>query len=512
MGKLDGKTAVITGGATGIGRAAAKRFIEEGAFVFIFGRRQEALDAAVADLGPNARAVKGSVSDEADLDRLYAAVKAERGTLDIVFANAGAGSQLRLGEITAEHIDETFDTNVKGTIFTVQKALPLMGQGGSIILTGSSAGTTGAPAFSAYSASKAAVRNLARTWAEDLKGTGIRVNVLSPGATATELAKEALGEEGHEGLRLDDSAPAHGRSGGDRGGGRLSRVVGQQLHDRQRGRRRRRPGATLTPARSRPGPHTTKDRKMMKKLEGKVAVITGGSSGIGLATAKRFVEEGAHVVITGRREKELKEAAAFIKGNVTTVVGDVSRLEDLDRLYAVVKEKHGHIDILFANAGAGTIAPLAVATEAHFDQTFDVNVKGLFFTVQKALPLFKDGGSIILTSSVSNVLGLPGFSAYAASKAAVRNFARAWTLELKDRKIRVNAMSPGPTETPALETTTGLTPEQAEQAAAQFASQIPMGRRGKPEEIAAAVTFLASDESSFITGVDLAVDGGMAQV
>ena len=198
MTRLNGKTAVITGGATGIGRAAAKRFIEEGAFVFIFGRRQEALDAAVADLGPNARAMKGSVSDLADLDRLYAAVKAERGTLDIVFANAGTGSLLPLGEITAEHIDETFDTNVKGTIFTVQKALPLMGKGGSIILTGSSAGTTGAPAFTAYSASKAAVRNLAKTWAEDLKGTGIRVDVLSPGATATELAKEALGEEGQK--------------------------------------------------------------------------------------------------------------------------------------------------------------------------------------------------------------------------------------------------------------------------------------------------------------------------
>jgi NAD(P)-dependent dehydrogenase (short-subunit alcohol dehydrogenase family) len=211
----------------------------------------------------------------------------------------------------------------------------------------------------------------------------------------------------------------------------------------------------------------------MKKLEGKVAVITGGSSGIGLATAKRFVEEGAQVVITGRREKELKDAAALIKENVTTVVGDVSRLEDLDRLYAVVKEKHGHIDILFANAGAGTIAPLAVATEAHFDQTFDVNVKGMFFTVQKALPLFKDGGSIILNSSVSNVLGLPGFTAYAASKAAVRNFARGWALELKDRKIRVNCMSPGAIDTPALATTTGLTAEQAEQAVAQFTTQIP---------------------------------------
>jgi NAD(P)-dependent dehydrogenase (short-subunit alcohol dehydrogenase family) len=196
MNRLNGKTAVITGGATGIGLAAAKRFIEEGAFVFIFGRRQEALDAAVAALGPNARAVKGSITDLGDLDRLYAAVKAERGALDIVFANAGAGSPLPLGQITAEHIDETFDTNVKGTIFTVQKALPLMSPGGSIILIGSSAGTTGAPAFSVYSASKAAVRNLARTWAEDLKGTGIRVNVLSPGPTATELAKAALGDEG----------------------------------------------------------------------------------------------------------------------------------------------------------------------------------------------------------------------------------------------------------------------------------------------------------------------------
>ena len=198
MTRLNGKTAVITGGATGIGLAAAKRFVEEGAFVFIFGRRQDALDAAVAELGPNARAVRGSVADLADLDTLYAAVKAERGTLDILLANAGVGSQLKLGEITAEHVDETFDINVKGTIFTIQQALPLMAPGGSIILTGSSAGTTGAPGFTAYSASKAAVRNLARTWAADLKGTGIRVNVLSPGPTATELAKAALGDEGQK--------------------------------------------------------------------------------------------------------------------------------------------------------------------------------------------------------------------------------------------------------------------------------------------------------------------------
>ncbi len=249
----------------------------------------------------------------------------------------------------------------------------------------------------------------------------------------------------------------------------------------------------------------------MNRLEGKVAVITGGNSGIGLATAKRFVDEGAHVVITGRREKELNDAAALIGKNVTTVTGDVTRLADLDRLYGVVKEKHGHIDILFANAGWGELAPLAAATEAHFDKTFNLNAKGTFFTVQKSLSLMKDGGSIILTASVANVRGDAAFTAYAGAKAAVRCFARGWTMELKDRNIRVNSISPGPIETPALEKV-GLTAEQVEQAIAHFASQVPLGRRGKPEELAAAVVFLASDESSYITGVDLPVDGGMAQV
>ncbi|MBN9420671.1 MAG: glucose 1-dehydrogenase [Candidatus Eremiobacteraeota bacterium] len=250
---------------------------------------------------------------------------------------------------------------------------------------------------------------------------------------------------------------------------------------------------------------------MSNILANKVAVITGGNSGIGLATAQRFVAEGAQVVITGRREKDLEAAAALIGKNVTTVAGDVSNLDDLDRLFSVVQEKHGRIDILFANAGGGTVAPLATASESHFDQIFDTNVKGLFFTVQKALPLFQDGGSIILTSSNANVLGVPTFTAYAASKAAVRSFARGWTLELKERNIRVNSLSPGPIETPALEKA-GLSAEQAEQAAAGFASQVPLGRRGKPEEIASVAVFLASDQSSYITGIDLAVDGGMAQV
>ena len=196
MSRLQGKTAVITGGGTGIGLGAAKRFVEEGTFVYLFGRRQAQLKAAVDALGPNARAIVGSITDPADLDRLYATVKAERGGLDILFANAGTGSFAALGEITPEHYDQTFDVNVKGTIFTVQKALPLMSAGGSIILTGSSTGVMGTPAFSIYSATKAAIRNLARSWALDLKGTGIRVNVLSPGPTTTELATEVLGEEG----------------------------------------------------------------------------------------------------------------------------------------------------------------------------------------------------------------------------------------------------------------------------------------------------------------------------
>lgn len=200
MSRLANKTAVVTGGATGIGLGAAKRFIAEGAFVYIFGRRQGALDAALAELGPNARAVQGSVTDLADLDRLYGRVKAERGGVDIVFANAGTGAFAPLGEITPEHYDQIFDINVKGLIFTVQKALPLMSAGGSIILTGSTTGVMGTPQFSIYSATKAAVRNLARSWALDLQGTGIRVNVLSPGPTRTDLAIDVVGEAEFEAL------------------------------------------------------------------------------------------------------------------------------------------------------------------------------------------------------------------------------------------------------------------------------------------------------------------------
>ncbi|HVK08274.1 MAG TPA: glucose 1-dehydrogenase [Gemmataceae bacterium] len=250
---------------------------------------------------------------------------------------------------------------------------------------------------------------------------------------------------------------------------------------------------------------------MSGKLDGKVAVITGGNSGMGLATAKRFVEEGAKVVITGRRQTELDAAVRAIGRNVTGVRGDVANLADLDRLYSVVKEKHGHIDIVFANAGAGEYAPVAEITEAHFDTLFNVNVKGLVFTVQKALPLFRDGGSIILNASIASILGMPAFSVYSATKAAVRSFARGWTTDLKARKIRVNALSPGPIDTPILD---GLAPSKAEvdQVKAGLASQVPLGRMGTPDEIAKAALFLASDDSSFVTGIELFVDGGMAQV
>src|ERR671918_307268 len=250
----------------------------------------------------------------------------------------------------------------------------------------------------------------------------------------------------------------------------------------------------------------------MKKLEGKVAVITGGNSGIGLATAQRFVSDGAYVFITGRRQSELDAAVKQIgKNNVSGVQGDVSNLADLDRLYATVREQKGHIDILFANAGVGELVPLEAITEAHFDKTFGINVKGLLFTVQKALPLFQDSGSIILNASIAASKGVEASSVYNATKAAIRSFARTWTVELKHRKIRVNAISPGPIDTPGFN---GLaqSEEQIEQLKTSIVSAVPMERIGRPEEVAKAVSFLASDDSSYVTGIELFVDGGMAQI
>ena len=247
------------------------------------------------------------------------------------------------------------------------------------------------------------------------------------------------------------------------------------------------------------------------KLEGKIAGVTGGTSGIGLATAKRFVAEGAVVFITGRRQAELDRAAEEIGPNAVAVRADSSKLTDLDRLYSRVKMEKGRIDILFANAGIGEFATLGEITEEHYDKTFNINVKGVLFTVQKALPLFRDGGSIILNASTVASMGTPAFGVYSATKAAVRNFARSWILDLADRHIRVNVVSPGPIATPGLD---GLaeTEEQARQFKAGMVANIPMGRLGAPDEVAKAVVFLASADSSFVNGTELFVDGGFAQI
>ena len=247
---------------------------------------------------------------------------------------------------------------------------------------------------------------------------------------------------------------------------------------------------------------------MPGKLDGKVALITGGGTGIGLATAKEFAQEGADVYITGRRKPELDAAAASIGPSVTAIQGDITKLKDLDRIYGQIGQEKGHVDIVFANAGIGGLVPLGSITEDHFDRIFDTNVKGLVFTAQKALPLMPDGGTIIMTGSEVSMKGFPSQSVYSATKAAVRSFARTWTTDLKDRGIRVNVVSPGPIDTELLTDAVGSQPEVME----EVVSTVSMGRVGRPEELAKTVTFLASDDASFITGDEVFVDGGGGQV
>ncbi len=250
----------------------------------------------------------------------------------------------------------------------------------------------------------------------------------------------------------------------------------------------------------------------MKRLEGKVAVVTGGNSGIGLATAKRFHEEGARVVIAGRSQKTLDEAVKAIGKGTVGVQADVSRAKDLDRLYTTVSEKMGKIDVLFANAGIYKFAPLAATTEELYDELFDINARGVYFTIQKALPRLNNGASIIVNTSVAGEIGVPNGTAYAATKAALRSFTRSIAAELVERGIRVNAVSPGPIETPAGFERTGLSKETVDEMLKGFISMVPMKRIGQPEEIAATVAFLASQDASFITGAEIPVDGGLAQI
>jgi NAD(P)-dependent dehydrogenase (short-subunit alcohol dehydrogenase family) len=246
---------------------------------------------------------------------------------------------------------------------------------------------------------------------------------------------------------------------------------------------------------------------MSKKLEGKIALITGGSAGIGLATAKQFVDEGAYVYITARRQHELDAAVASIGSNITAIQGDVTKCTELDRIYTQIGKEKGRLDIVFANAGGGPLVKLGDITEEHYDTVFNLNVKAVVFTVQKALPLMPDGGAIILNASIVDIKGFPSFSIYSATKAAVRSFARTWAVDLKDRRIRVNAVSPGPIDTPLLNEAFS-NPDDLK----KLAATVVMGRLGRPEELAKPIMFLASDDASFITGAELYVDGGAAQV
>lgn len=254
------------------------------------------------------------------------------------------------------------------------------------------------------------------------------------------------------------------------------------------------------------------ERNMSRKLAGKIGLVTGGSSGLGLATAKRFVLEGATVVVTGRRQAELDAAVQELGGSVLGMQGDVSKLSDLDRLYETIRERYGRLDILFANAGGGAFVPLGEITEEHFDKYFGINAKGTLFTVQKALPLMAAGGAIVLNGSMVSVKGIPGFSVYAATKAALRSFARTWAVELRGKNIRVNVVSPGTVVTPAYKSELGMNDEQIKAFEAHAALTTPLGRSGTPDEIARAVVFLASDDSNYMTGAELFVDGGAAQI
>ena len=251
---------------------------------------------------------------------------------------------------------------------------------------------------------------------------------------------------------------------------------------------------------------------MPSTLKNKVALVTGGSSGLGLATAKLFAASGAQVFITGRRQSELDAAVPQIGDGATAVQGDISQPADLDRLYDVIKQKAGRLDVLFANAGVGAFAPMGQITEAHFDRVFGINVKGTLFTVQKLLPLMPNGASVVLNGSITSIKGAPAFGVYAATKAALRSFARTWSVDLRERHIRVNVVAPGTVVTPAYKNELGMNDEQIRQFVAQANSVTPLGRAGTPEEIAKAVLFLASDDSSYVTGVELFVDGGVAQV
>lgn len=504
--KLHDRIALVTGGSSGIGLATARELIAQGARVYVTGRRQSELDAALAQLGPRASGIRADAASLQDSSEVYARIRAEQGRLDILHINAGFYEFGLLDEVTEGHFDRNFDTNVKGPLFAVRMALPLMGKGGSIILAGSIVANRAAPNFSVYAATKAAIRSLARSWAVELKDRGIRVNVVSPGPINTPDWMD------WQAVSIKQAS---------------SRVTWSPRFrwDAWAGRRRwpRRwhfwPPATpvsslVSSCRSMAGQASCdplSEHAMSNRLRDRVALVTGGSAGIGLASAHAFIEEGAKVYITGRRQIELDAAVSTLGVQAGAIRADMTRREDIEAVYERIASEQGRLDILFANAGLYEFARLGEITEEHIDRILDINIKGLVLAVQRALPLMRAGGSIVLTGSVAAGRGSSSLSVYAASKAAVRSFARSWANELKDRGIRVNVISPGPIDTPGL---VGLAGGSEGLAALKrnFEASVPMGRLGRVDEVAHAAVFLASDDASFVTGSDLGVDGGKGQI
>ena len=467
MERYEGKKVVIIGGTSGMGLATAKMLMDGGARVLVTGRSQAGLESAQKELGKDALVVSSDARSLTEIDALASRVKAEFDTFDLLFVNAGFSIRAPLESITEAVYDEMFNLNAKGPLFAVQKLTPLINRGGSVVLTTSVANVKGMPGNAAYGAAKAALRSFARTLAAELLSREIRVNAVTPGPIDTPIiGKVFTGKDEAAQIREKMIGMIPMKRWGT--SEEIAKAVLFLAFD-----------ATFTTGAELPvdGGWSQLCEKM-SLLKNKIAVVTGGSSGIGLATAKRFVEEGAYVFIAGRRQAELDKAVAEIGKNVTGVKTDISKLDDLDRFYETVAKK-GKIDVIFAGAAFVEKMMTAAVTPEHFDKTFNTNARGTYFTVQKALPYLNDGASIILVASAGKNKGFPGRSTYSATKAALRSFARTWTSELKDRKIRTNVLSPGPVDTPMFDEQFP-SKEGAAEARKQITAMTPLARLARP--------------------------------
>src|SRR5271167_4343027 len=467
-GKLEGKVALVTGANSGIGLATAKRFVGEGAYVFITGRRQDELYAAVKEIGKNVTAVQGDVAKLADLDRLFVQIKREKGRLDIVFANAGVAELAPLGEITEEDFDRMFSINVKGLLFTVQKALPLLPNGGSIILNASIVASKGNPASSVYSATKAAVRSFARTWTMDLKERKIRVNAISPGPIRTP-AYDRLAQSGPAGKQMLESI--------------VSRVPMGRFGE----------------------PDEIARAAVFLASEDSTFV-----TGTGRATAIAFARDGARIVISGRRDEVGQKLVAELRdigAEAEYWRSDVRRDDDVRELVDKTVKRFGRLDIAVNNAGTeGKTGPVTQQTAESYAATFDTNVLGTLLSMKHELRVMlpQGSGSIVNISSAYGSVGAAGAAVYVASKHAVEGMTKSAALEVAGTGVRVNVVAPGATDT-AMLSRFSITDENK----AALVSTVPVKRLATPEQIADVIVFVGSAKASYMTGSSIAVDGGM---